>query len=251
MTIDWWTFALQALNFLILVWLLKRLLYKPVKEIIAKRKALADEAFAEAEKREAEADVAKKQYEDGKAALAGERQALLKKLHEEADAERQATIKEAKAEAAKIIDDAKAAITKERGAALKDLQGEMSGLALDMAAGLIKRADLDIPQSAFLERIDAHLKTLPKAEMESLRADLTEEGAELTVVTAQALKAAEKKQWLSRLQAHMPGVETVAFKTRADILGGAELHAPHAVIRFTWADQLAKAREAMSGDDHA
>ena len=30
MNFSWWTFALQAVNFLILVWLLRRFLFKPV-----------------------------------------------------------------------------------------------------------------------------------------------------------------------------------------------------------------------------
>ena len=47
MQIDWWTFALQTINFVVLVWLLWRVLYKPVREVIEKRKALAESAFAQ------------------------------------------------------------------------------------------------------------------------------------------------------------------------------------------------------------
>ncbi|WP_054775053.1 hypothetical protein [Methylogaea oryzae] len=39
MELDWSTIALEIVNFLILVWLLKRLLYKPVQDIIAQRRA--------------------------------------------------------------------------------------------------------------------------------------------------------------------------------------------------------------------
>jgi F-type H+-transporting ATPase subunit b len=56
MQIDWWTLVLQVINFLVLVWLSWRFLYQPVKEVIQKRKQLAEHAFAEAEKRRAEAE---------------------------------------------------------------------------------------------------------------------------------------------------------------------------------------------------
>ena len=42
MHIDWSTLALQTINVLILVWILARFLFRPVREIIAKRQAKAD-----------------------------------------------------------------------------------------------------------------------------------------------------------------------------------------------------------------
>ena len=61
MTIDWWTLGLQAVNFLILVWLLTRFLYRPVRRIIEQRKALVDKARDEAEKAKADAEAARQQ----------------------------------------------------------------------------------------------------------------------------------------------------------------------------------------------
>jgi len=48
MNFSWWTFALQAANFLILVWLLRRFLFKPVGAIVARRKEEIARAMAEA-----------------------------------------------------------------------------------------------------------------------------------------------------------------------------------------------------------
>ena len=42
MRIDWWTLALQAANFLVLVWLLQHFLYRPVQGIIAERQQRAE-----------------------------------------------------------------------------------------------------------------------------------------------------------------------------------------------------------------
>jgi hypothetical protein len=35
------------------------------------------------------------------------------------------------------------------------------------------------------------------------------------------------------------------FATDPGIVGGAELHLPHSVLRFTWAGQLQKAKELL------
>ena len=55
MLIDWFTIAAQALNFLILVWLMKRFLYKPILNAIdAREKRIATE-LADADAKRAEA----------------------------------------------------------------------------------------------------------------------------------------------------------------------------------------------------
>jgi F-type H+-transporting ATPase subunit b len=61
--INWSTFALEIVNFLVLVWILKRFLYRPILDVITRRRAAIDEQLAEAEQHHAEADALKDQYE--------------------------------------------------------------------------------------------------------------------------------------------------------------------------------------------
>ncbi|SEM70186.1 F0F1 ATP synthase subunit delta [Nitrosomonas marina] len=63
MDFDWTTFTLEVINFLILIWILKRFLYQPVLNIIDKRRADIDQAMADAKRIEAEAVSLKKQNE--------------------------------------------------------------------------------------------------------------------------------------------------------------------------------------------
>ena len=60
MHIDWSTLALQTINVLVLVWLLARFLFRPVKTIIAERRAAAEKLLADAAatRAQAEADAA-------------------------------------------------------------------------------------------------------------------------------------------------------------------------------------------------
>ena len=47
MSFSWWTFGLQAVNFLVLVWLLRRFLFKPVTAMVARRKEEIARGMAE------------------------------------------------------------------------------------------------------------------------------------------------------------------------------------------------------------
>lgn len=96
MLIDWFTVAAQALNFLVLVWLLKRYLYKPILDAIdAREKRIAKElADADAQKVEAkrESDEFKLKNEE----FDQQRAALLQKSTDEVRAERQRMLEEAR-----------------------------------------------------------------------------------------------------------------------------------------------------------
>ena len=99
MLIDWFTVAAQIVNFLILVWLLKHFLYKPILDAIdAREKRIAAE-LADADTKKADAEKDRTDFEDKNKAFDQQRSALLGKAAEEAKAERGRLIDQAKKDA--------------------------------------------------------------------------------------------------------------------------------------------------------
>lgn len=88
MDFDWSTFILEIINFLILVWILKRFLYHPILGIIAKRRAGIEKAMADARSIETEAGALKQQHERNLVQWEEEREAAQARLREELAAER-------------------------------------------------------------------------------------------------------------------------------------------------------------------
>lgn len=251
MQIDWWTLALQAVNFLVLVWLLWRFLYRPVRDVIEKRKELAEQAFAEAAKKEAEAEAARQHFEEGRAGLAQERQDMLKKMHEELEAERRKVLDEARREADELLGTARETIDEEREAVLKEVREQVAELAAELALDLLRKAGVKASSDVFLEQLEKQLEESPAEERERLQRDLAADGARLTVVTAAPLSREEQGRWTDRLSARLGQRDKTEFATDPKILGGAELRFPHAVIKLTWADQLRKAKELLRRDETA
>jgi F-type H+-transporting ATPase subunit b len=96
MLIDWFTVGAQALNFVILVWLLRRFLYKPILHAIdAREKRIASE-LADAAAKEAEAQKERDQFQHKNEEFDQQRAALLKKAIDEVSAERQRLLDEAR-----------------------------------------------------------------------------------------------------------------------------------------------------------
>ena len=96
MLIDWFTVGAQALNFIILVWLLKRFLYKPILNAVdAREKRIAAE-LADADAKKAEAQKERDEFQHKNEEFDQQRAALLSKATDEAKAERQRLLDEAR-----------------------------------------------------------------------------------------------------------------------------------------------------------
>ena len=96
MLIDWFTVGAQALNFIILVWLLKRYLYKPILDAVdAREKRIAAE-LADADAKKAEARKERDEFRKKNENFDQQRAALLSKATQEAGAERQRLLDEAR-----------------------------------------------------------------------------------------------------------------------------------------------------------
>jgi F-type H+-transporting ATPase subunit b len=96
MLIDWFTVGAQALNFLILVWLMKRFLYEPILRAIDEREKRIAAELSNADARKAEAQKEHDELQHKNAVFDQQRAALLSKATEEAQAERQRLIEEAR-----------------------------------------------------------------------------------------------------------------------------------------------------------
>ena len=94
MQFDLTTFIFEIINFLILIWILQRLFYKPLLEVIAKRKQFIDQTLADAKVIQAQADEQRSLYENRQKAWEQEKQAAITTLNVQLELERAAAMKQ-------------------------------------------------------------------------------------------------------------------------------------------------------------
>jgi len=100
MTIDWITVSAQIVNFLVLVWLLQRFLYRPVMNAMERREERITGRLREAQEREQKADKAAADFRQRREELDAERQKLLRQARADAEDEKRQLLEEARAEVA-------------------------------------------------------------------------------------------------------------------------------------------------------
>ena len=96
MQIDWFTIIAQAINFLILVWMMKRFLYKPILNAIAEREKKIATELANADKKKKEAESEHGEWEKKNKEFDEQKATLLSKATVEVEAERERLLNEAK-----------------------------------------------------------------------------------------------------------------------------------------------------------
>ncbi|MCK9397330.1 MAG: F0F1 ATP synthase subunit delta [Methylobacter sp.] len=146
------TFILEIINFLILIWILQRLFYKPLLEVIAKRKQFIDQSLSDAKNLQQQAEQQRSLYENRQKLWEQEKQAAIAVLHQQFEIERKAHLDRLNADLEQERQKAKVTLSKQQ----QELQQQAEKLALQNGA---KFAGMLLQQSAGPE-LEARLFTL-------------------------------------------------------------------------------------------
>jgi len=134
------TLLVQMVNFLVLIVLLHRFLYKPLTQFLATRADGIKRSLEEAKAAREAAAKAQQEYEARIAATRREAAALRESAVREVEEERQRLLKVSRDEAARLLTEAKAQIEQEVKRAKVELWAEVVGLSLGVAERLIGRS---------------------------------------------------------------------------------------------------------------
>jgi F-type H+-transporting ATPase subunit b len=250
MAINWWTIALQSINFLVLVWLLQHFLYKPVLAVIARRKQLVEQAFVDAENAKQAANAEQQRLEQSQVELVQARHDLLKQTHTELEAEKNRILDAARSEAAAMLDAARARVEGEQAVVLDNVRAEVTDLAIVMSSRLLQQFVAQVSEGSqlsagFLEQLSRRLEQLPDEERQAMSRELNIAPEGLRVVTANALTEQQQQLWREKLEMNLGTLQKLEFDVDPALIGGAELRFPHAVLSLAWSEMLQQGKRTL------
>jgi F-type H+-transporting ATPase subunit b len=246
MTIDWWTLGIQAVNVLVLVWLLGHFFWKPVAAMIEQRRTSAQKTLADAKAQRDQAVAALAEIDRTRAGFAQEREAILAEARAAAERERAARLEDATKEAAAFAANASAALQKDKKAADDAWRDRATLLAVDVAGRLCAPLAGPAVQAAFLERLLDKLRSLP----EPARRAMADPAAALVAVSPAPLAPDEQRRTRERLAEVLGTAPQLAFDSDPAVIAGLELRGPHLVVGNSWRADLQRIRTELA-DEHA
>jgi F-type H+-transporting ATPase subunit b len=237
--IDWYTVAAQALNFLILVWLLKRYLYQPVLDAISAREQRIAMQLADAASKEAAATKEREEFQRKNAEFDSQRSALLVTATAEAKAERERQLEQVRKDADVLRSTLRESLRNERQALSDEIirrtRDEVLAIARKTLADMATASLEESMSRVFMDR----LRALSAQDRKLLGAAI--EAASGTAVVRSAFELpAQQRTDIERAIAEIRGAAVrVSYESDPDLISGVELAAGGRKLAWSISDYLA------------
>jgi F-type H+-transporting ATPase subunit b len=158
--------AFQVINFLLLLYLANRFLFKRVLGLLDERNATITKGLEDAETAARDRELARAEREAAVAEARKEAAEMLARANKIAEDTRNEILGEARSEAEKVTQRAREEITAEKDKAMSELRAQVADLALDAAAKLV-RSDMNATtQRRLVEEFLAEVPSEKRASRE-------------------------------------------------------------------------------------
>jgi F-type H+-transporting ATPase subunit b len=234
--IDWFTVCAQAINFLILVWLLERYLYKPVLAAIDAREKKVAAKIKDAETQETRAHSAGEELRKRNEAFDHERDGLMRKAADEGTAERQRLIESARQDSQLL----RVKLTQSLAAERAELGRQLSVRTQAEVFALTRKALSELAGASLEDRMIGvaieRLRALPEQQKLALAGASVATGVVLvrSALDPSLAQRARLEAAIRELNANL----TVRFETAPELVCGLELSVAGVKLAWSVADYL-------------
>lgn len=238
MELNWTTFILEILNFLVLVWLLKRFFYQPVQAMVARRQQGITAQLKEADERRQQAEGLRQQYENRLADWEGEREAARQTLQQEIATERSCLLQELQQGLAAEREKAGVLAEREQGSLLREAEVKALVLGARFAARLLERVASPELEAQLFELLLAELNELPVTQREALAQGHNGKPLEVVVASAYPLNEGQQQRLQQQLQTLVAVGMQFSYQQNPALLAGLRVTVGPWVVHANLNDEL-------------
>lgn len=238
MELNWSTFILEMVNFVILVWILKRFLYKPVLNVIEQRQSAINEKVGQAEEMKTQADILLNDYTNRLSDWEKEKQSLKQALDQDIQQERVMRVQKLKdeidseREKAKVIEQRKHA----------ELQQQAESAAITMATRFAAKlfSDLSGPEveRRLIKLFVEELHSMPPERKQILLSGTENAADEISVYTAYQIDPTDSQMLESELHQLFGDAVAINYLQSSELIAGLKVVSGAFVLQANLQDEL-------------
>lgn len=243
MELDWTTFALEIVNFLALVWILKRFLYRPVLAVLAERRAGIDRLLGATRETEARAVTLKSQFESRLADWEKEKAAARARFDAVIAAERSRQMEALSVQLAAERERNAAQAAHREETLKRQLAAQAGNQARQFASQLLARLAGPDLEGRLVTLFVEELATLPDARVAPLRAGHNGDGQGV-VASAYPLSEEQRRQVAEAVEARLGIHGQLEFREDGDLMAGVRVSLGAWQLDFSLAGELGIFSEA-------
>ncbi len=246
--IDPISIVLQVINFVLLVYVLSKFLFKPLKNTIDERAAKVEGALDGAAQREAESYATKREIERRLAEVEKQAEALLTQAQQEAEQQRARVLDAAQERAAEIIANAAKEAEQERVEALKDNYEQILDTVIDLASGVLRSVTVRQTHDDLVNNLAAYIWQRPPEEVTEYRRALAEREPIIFVETPVALTENQQKVLTDTMSSLADRRVELEVQQVPSLIAGLRVRIGDRVVDNSLRQQLEEVREQVGQD---
>ncbi len=245
MLIDWFTIVAQALNFLILMWLMKRFLYKPILHAIDAREKRIAKELADADTKQTEAEKEREGFQKRNEEFDHQRDELLSRAQDEVKTERQRLLDEARRATDALRAKRQDALKREQQSLIEEITRRTREEVFAIARKTLTDLAGTSLEEGMSEVFTRRLRELNNEAKESLAQALKTSSDPVIVRSAFELPSEQRSAIQHALNATFSAEIQVRFETAPNVISGIELTANGRKVAWSIADYLASLEKSV------
>ncbi|MDB9539616.1 F0F1 ATP synthase subunit B [Anabaenopsis tanganyikae CS-531] len=244
MLIDWFTVIAQIINFLILVFLLWRFLYKPITKTMAERQRKITNRWEEAQLKQEEAEQEAQLYRRQQQELNEQRATLINQARATADEERQKLIHQARQEIESMQIRWREAIERDQDEFLTSLRQQVQ----EQTYAITRRALQDLADASLEQQvIKVFLNRLQKIDRTEIQTLVNQSSPEIVIYSSFDISPPERAKIVNTLEAQQISQDkNIKFTISSDNICGIKLQISNYQVSWTFNDYLETLSEEFS-----
>lgn len=238
MTIDWFTFVAQILNFLVLIWLMKRFLYGPITDAMQQRESRIATRLADATCAENSAKDKENEYRVKLEDLANTREHLLSEAGREVEVWRREHFQNAKNQIEIARQQWQQSLAREKQALLRKIQLDVAKHATDLSCHVLSQMAEQRLQGLMVNKFVALIRESDSDDSAIKR--VVDEDHETLIETSHELSDSERSSVRDAVAELSQSNTDLEFRINPALICGIELRAPGCKLAWSIRDSLAE-----------
>ncbi|KPP85816.1 MAG: F-type H+-transporting ATPase subunit b [Rhodobacteraceae bacterium HLUCCO07] len=238
MQIDWLTVAAQIVNFLVLIWLLQRFLYRPITNAMTRREARIEERLSDARSRRKEAEDEAKNLRKKRDELEEATQEILEEARVEANELRQRLEQDIRDEVEQKRKKWKDMLVEERADFVREMQRKAGHKVLDIAGRLVAEFTSGALDDQIAQGFVAKLKDLDAKNRKKMATAANSTEALALVETAAPLDASARRKITRAIHEQFETDIEVEYREDNEVLLGVRLTIGEQTVEWSAARHL-------------
>lgn len=199
MEFNWSTFVLEIINFLVLVWLLSRFLYRPVMNVIDKRRHSIQQKLNEADSVRSDAETLRDKYRDRLAEWEREKSDAMKQLRDDLEKERKRLTDELHLELEEERKRAGILNQRQMEEEKRNMEREALHQAAVFSAALLERLAGPELESGIIDLVIDDMGTLSPEKQQSLKEDFNRINKDILITSVYPITEDKKNRLEQKL----------------------------------------------------